>query len=97
MIEGSHASYQELPTDPIVRLEHIVTHAIPDSPATRFGTSVWYAYLAKSVDDAEIGELLFLFGGQHGVVPVAKRGGDRLRPARGAAAYAVAWSGTVGV
>ena len=58
MIEGSHASYHELPTDPIVRLEHIVTHAIPDSPATRFGTSVWYAYLAKSVDDAEIGELL---------------------------------------
>ena len=58
MIDGAHATYEELPSDPITRLRHIVLHAVPDTPHTRFGTSVWYAYLAKSVDDPEIGRLL---------------------------------------
>ena len=57
-IDGAHATYEELPSDPITRLRHIVLHAVPDTPHTRFGTSVWYAYLAKSVDDPEIGRLL---------------------------------------
>lgn len=35
-----------------------MTHAIPDSAPTRFGTSLWYAYLAKSVDDEQIRSLL---------------------------------------
>lgn len=58
MIDGAHATYEELPSDPITRLRHIVLHAVPDTPHTRFGTSVWYAYLAKSVDDPAIGRLL---------------------------------------
>ncbi len=58
MIEFAHDQYQELPDDPLVRLRHLLLHALPDSPGARFGTSVWYAYLAKSVDDPEIGRLL---------------------------------------
>lgn len=58
MIEGAHAQYQELPDDPSARLKHILLHALPDSPRARFGASVWHAYLAKSVDDAEISCLL---------------------------------------
>ncbi len=58
MVEGAAARYRELPGDPYERLEHILTHAVPDSPEVRFGTSVWYAYLAKAVDDELICELL---------------------------------------
>lgn len=58
MIELAHDQYEELPDDPLTRLGHILLHAIPDSPRARFGASVWHAYLAKSVDDAEIGRLL---------------------------------------
>lgn len=58
MIEGAHDQYEQLPDDPLQRIGHLLTHAVPDSEQTRFGTSVWYAYLAKSVDDVEIGRLL---------------------------------------
>lgn len=58
MIEFAHDQYQELPDDPLVRLRHLLLHALPDSPGARFGTSVWYAYLAKSVNDPEISRLL---------------------------------------
>jgi AcrR family transcriptional regulator len=58
MVEFAHAQYEQLPDDPPTRLRHILQHAIPDSPPARFGASVWYAYLAKSVDDVEIGRLL---------------------------------------
>lgn len=58
MIQYAHDQYEELPDDPMTRLAHILLHAIPDSPSTRFGASVWHAYLAKSVDDPEIGRLL---------------------------------------
>lgn len=58
MINMAHTQYQELPDEPQARLAHILLHAIPDTPVRRFGASVWYAYLAKSVDDAEIGRLL---------------------------------------
>lgn len=58
MIEMAHGQYQDLPDEPLKRLTHVLVHAIPDSTLARFGVSVWYAYLAKSVDDAEIGRLL---------------------------------------
>ncbi len=58
MIEGAEAGYEELPEDRGQRLRYIVAHAVPDTPAARFGTRVWYAFLAKSVDDPEIGRLL---------------------------------------
>ncbi len=58
MIEFAHDQYQGLPDDALVRLRHLLLHALPDSPGARFGTSVWYAYLAKSVDDPEISRLL---------------------------------------
>ncbi len=58
MIEGANDQYQQLPGDPLARLTHILLHALPDSPRARFGASVWHAYLAKSVDDPEIGRLL---------------------------------------
>lgn len=58
MVEGAHDVYDGLPGDPLARLEFVITHAIPDTPQIRFGTSVWYAYLAKSVDDPQIRALL---------------------------------------
>lgn len=58
MIGRAHAHYQQVPEDPLARLKHILLHAIPDSPRKRFGASVWHAYLAKSVDDADVGRLL---------------------------------------
>ncbi len=58
MIEDAHGEYEELPDEPLARLGHILLHAIPDSPRARFGASIWHAYLAKSVDDAEVGRLL---------------------------------------
>ncbi len=58
MIEGAHDQYEQLPDDPLQRIGHLLTHAVPDSEQTRFGTSVWYAYLAKSVDDDQIRQLL---------------------------------------
>lgn len=58
MIDGAHARYDGLPDEPLARLTHLLTHAIPDTPATRVGASVWYAYLAKSVDDEPIRALL---------------------------------------
>ncbi len=58
MIEGADAQYQQLPDEPLARLKHVLLHTVSDSPRARFGASVWYSYLAKSVDDAEIGRLL---------------------------------------
>lgn len=58
MIELAHDQYQQLSDDPLTRLRYLLVHALPDSPETRFGASVWHAYLAKAVDDPEIGRLL---------------------------------------
>ncbi|TBT95132.1 TetR family transcriptional regulator [Propioniciclava tarda] len=85
MIDGAQAAYVELPSDPIARLRHILLHAVPDNPHTRFGTSVWYAYLAKSVSDPKIGRLLAvtkrgtedecvrLLGSRPEATPIARR------------------------
>jgi TetR/AcrR family transcriptional regulator, transcriptional repressor of bet genes len=43
---------------PVEALRDLVTHNIPRTDALRIGTTVWYAYLAKSVDDPEIAATL---------------------------------------
>jgi TetR/AcrR family transcriptional regulator, transcriptional repressor of bet genes len=43
---------------PVEALRDLVTHAIPRTDAFRIGTTVWYAYLAKSVDAPELAAIL---------------------------------------
>lgn len=60
MIAGAHARYTDQTADapPLTRLRFVLTHAIPQTDTARYGTTLWYAYLAKSVDDPTIGTLL---------------------------------------
>ncbi len=59
MITGAQAGYdQTADGPPLTRLRFVLTHAIPQTDTARHGTTVWYAYLATSVDDPTIGTLL---------------------------------------
>jgi len=44
--------------DPVESLRELVTNNIPRTDAFRVGTTVWYAYVAKSVDDPAIADIL---------------------------------------
>lgn len=44
--------------DPVEALRELVTRTVPQEDAFRIGTTVWYAYVAKSVDDPEIAAIL---------------------------------------
>lgn len=56
---AADAFEQSLSTDrPLAALRQLVTHAIPRSEASRIGTTVWYAYVTKSVNDPEIAAIL---------------------------------------
>ena len=87
LVEGAQEHYETLPDNPLGRLRFVLTHAIPDNPGTRFGTAVWFAYLAKAVDDAEIARLLAETkrGTEDEVVTLLKQAGY---PTRGAVAAA---------
>ncbi|WP_172979710.1 TetR/AcrR family transcriptional regulator [Agromyces agglutinans] len=58
MIEGSAAAYRLAGFAPSEAVRHLVTHAIPTSPAARDGVVIWHAYLAASVADEELAALL---------------------------------------
>lgn len=60
MVAGAQDRYEDQTAGepPLARLRFVLTHAIPDSATIRFGTSLWYAYLAKATDDPAIGALL---------------------------------------
>lgn len=56
LIDASADAFEERASEAgsVETLRDLVSHAIPRTDASRIGTTVWYAYLAKSVDDPEI-------------------------------------------
>lgn len=46
------------PDDPAVTLRALILHAVPTTDAFRRGAAVWAAYVAKSVDDPVIADLI---------------------------------------
>lgn len=58
LIDAADSAYRERASDAVEALRELVTHAIPRTDAFRIGTTVWYAYVAKSVDDPEIAAIL---------------------------------------
>lgn len=60
MIDAAADAYGEHTSDvgPVEALRELVTRTIPRTDVFRIATTVWYAYLAKSVDDPEIAAIL---------------------------------------
>lgn len=60
MIVGAEARYEDETADssPLKRLRFVLTHAIPQSESVRHGTTLWFSYLAASVNNPAIGTLL---------------------------------------
>lgn len=60
LIDAAADAYGERTSDagPVESLRDLVAHNVPRTDALRIGTTVWYAYLAKSVDDPEIAAIL---------------------------------------
>ena len=61
LIDAAADAYGERASDagPVEALRDLVTRSIPRTDAFRIATTVWYAYLAKSVDDPEIAAILY--------------------------------------
>ena len=60
LIDAADDAYRERASDAdtVEAVRELVTHAIPRTDASRIGTTVWYAYVAKSVDDPGIAAIL---------------------------------------
>jgi TetR/AcrR family transcriptional regulator, transcriptional repressor of bet genes len=60
LIDASADAFGERASEagPAEALRDLVAHAVPRTDALRVGATVWYAYLAKSVDDPEIAAIL---------------------------------------
>lgn len=60
MLAGAQARHDERvgAADAARQLRHAVAHVIPETPADRRGRLVWFAYVAKSVDDPQLARLL---------------------------------------
>ena len=58
MIDGSRARYDAVGGSGPEAIHHLVTHAIPVSARARDGVVIWHAYLAASVADDGLGDLL---------------------------------------
>jgi len=60
LIDAAADAYGGCTTDdgPVETLRDPVTSTVPRTEAFRMGTTVWYAYPAKSVDDPEIARIL---------------------------------------
>jgi TetR/AcrR family transcriptional regulator, transcriptional repressor of bet genes len=59
LVERAYGGYQETAdAAPRERLLHVMTQQIPRDDAGRIGVSVWYAYLAKSINDTAVRQVL---------------------------------------
>ncbi len=60
LVAAAASDFDERTSDlsPAEALREFIAHAIPRTEAFRIGTTVWYAYLARSVDNPEIAAIL---------------------------------------
>ncbi|MFE7509401.1 TetR/AcrR family transcriptional regulator [Promicromonospora sp. NPDC057488] len=59
LVDRAYGGYQETAdAAPRERLLHVMTQQIPRDDAGRIGVSVWYAYVAKSINDAAVRQVL---------------------------------------
>lgn len=59
LVESAYGSYRDTAdATPRDRLLHVVTQQIPQNDAGRMGVSVWYAYVAKSINHAAVRQVL---------------------------------------
>ncbi|GAB2485347.1 TetR/AcrR family transcriptional regulator [Promicromonospora xylanilytica] len=59
LVETAYGGYLETAdADPRVRLLHVVSQQIPRDDGGRTGVSVWYAYVAKSINHAAVRQVL---------------------------------------
>jgi AcrR family transcriptional regulator len=55
LVQSAYGGYQETAdAAPRERLLHVVSQQIPRDDAGRMGVSVWYAYVAKSINDSAV-------------------------------------------
>jgi AcrR family transcriptional regulator len=59
LVQSAHGGYQETAdAAPRERLLHVVSQQIPRDDVGRTGVSVWYAYVAKSINDPAVRQVL---------------------------------------
>ena len=60
IVGAAEDQYAEVPdgAGPCLTLWHLVTSPIPSTPPRRIGVAVWYAYLAKSVSEPALREII---------------------------------------
>ncbi|MDR7381950.1 TetR/AcrR family transcriptional regulator [Promicromonospora iranensis] len=59
LVQSAYGGYQETAdAAPRERLLHVVSQQIPRDDAGRMGVSVWYAYVAKSINDSAVRQVL---------------------------------------
>lgn len=59
LVDSAYGGYQETAeAPPRARLLHVVSQQIPRDDAGRIGVSVWYAYVAKSINDDAVRQVL---------------------------------------
>lgn len=59
LVQSAHGGYQETAgAAPRERLLHVVSQQIPRDDAGRMGVSVWYAYVAKSINHSAVRQVL---------------------------------------
>ncbi|MFD7021871.1 TetR/AcrR family transcriptional regulator [Promicromonospora sukumoe] len=59
LVDRAYGGYQETAdAAPRERLLHVMSQQIPRDDAGRVGVSVWYAYVAKSINDAAVRQVL---------------------------------------
>jgi TetR/AcrR family transcriptional regulator, transcriptional repressor of bet genes len=59
LVDRAHGGYLETAdADPRERLLHVVSQQIPRDDGGRMGVSVWYAYVAKSINHAAVRQVL---------------------------------------
>ncbi|WP_275002637.1 TetR/AcrR family transcriptional regulator [Promicromonospora iranensis] len=59
LVQSAYGGYRETAdAAPRERLLHVVSQQIPRDDAGRMGVSVWYAYVAKSINDSAVRQVL---------------------------------------
>jgi AcrR family transcriptional regulator len=59
LVQSAHGGYQETAeAAPRERLLHVVSQQIPRDDVGRMGVSVWYAYVAKSINHSAVRQVL---------------------------------------
>ena len=59
LVDSAYGGYLEtVDADPRDRLLHVVSQQVPRDDAGRTGVSVWYAYVAKSINHAAVRQVL---------------------------------------